>query len=237
MPKSISTIAIDGPVAAGKSTIGHRLSALLGYVYLDTGLLYRAVAAGALLHNAPLDADSLTQIASSLRLVYLSSSAITGSRQCHIRVDDQDVTSMLYRSSVEAIVSSVASIPGVRQALLPLQRQAAKRGHIVMVGRDIGTVVLPDADLKLYLDASVEERARRRYREALAWGIATTYEDVLANIRKRDAQDSSRPIAPLAPAQDAIIVDTTGLSISEVMQTVLSIFQRAKGGQVVRAET
>jgi len=218
-----SVIAIDGPAGVGKSTIGQLLAERLGYRYFDTGVLYRAVAVEALRRGvAPDDAEGLTALAERLRIEVLPPTMADG-RQYTVLVDGRDVTWDLRRPEVDAVVSPISAVPGVRRALMHEQRRIAAQGKIVMVGRDIGTVVLPDADLKLFIEATVEERARRRYKESLARGEPVSYEDVLAAMRERDRLDRTKPISPLVPAEDAVIVDTTGLSIEEVLARVLEI--------------
>jgi cytidylate kinase len=212
-----STIAIDGPAASGKSTIGELLAQRLGYLYFDTGVMYRAVTWAALERGIPIqDEAAVTALAEQLRIDVLPPKTDDG-RQYTVLADGVDVTWAVRTPEVDAHVSPVSAYPGVRRALVAQQRRVAAGGRVVMVGRDITTVVLPDADLKLYLDASVEERARRRWREVRARGKETRYEAVLASMRRRDEIDSQRAVAPLRVADDAIVVDTTDLSIEEVL--------------------
>lgn len=218
-----SVIAIDGPAGVGKSTIGQLLAERLGYRYVDTGVMYRAVALEALRRGiAPDDAGGLTALAESLRMEILPPTVADG-RQYTVLVDGRDVTWDLRRPEVDAVVSPISAVPGVRHVLWDKQRRLAAQGQVVMVGRDIGTVVLPNADLKLFIEATVEERARRRYKESVARGEPVSYEDVLASMRERDQLDRNKPISPLVPAEDAVIVDTTGLTIEEVLARVLEI--------------
>jgi cytidylate kinase len=212
-----STIAIDGPAASGKSTIGELLAQHLGYLYFDTGVMYRAVTWAALERGIPIqDEAAVTALAEQLRIDVLPPQTDDG-RQYTVLADGVDVTWTVRTPEVDAHVSPISAYPGVRRALVAQQRRVAAGGRVVMVGRDITTVVLPDADLKLYLDASVEERARRRWREVRARGKETGYEAVLASMRRRDEIDSQRAVAPLRVADDAIVVDTTNLSIEEVL--------------------
>ncbi|MFQ5594073.1 MAG: (d)CMP kinase [Anaerolineae bacterium] len=217
------TIAIDGPAAAGKSTVGQAIAERLGYRYLDTGAMYRAVTWIALERSVPIeDEPAVTTLAAAIDIDITAPTNDDG-RQYTVFVDGQDVTWGLRRPEVDANVSAVSAYPGVRTALVAQQRRIAGRGQVVVVGRDIGTVVLPDAKLKIYLDASAEERARRRYQEQLARGEAADYAVILRDMRRRDRLDSSRATAPLRPADDAIIVNTDGLSIEEVVEAVMKV--------------
>lgn len=219
LPKP-STIAIDGTVASGKSTIGGLLAERLGYTYLDTGAMYRAVTWVALEEGIDIaDEEAITGLAESVE-INITLPTVDDGRQYTVYADGQDVTWQIRRAEVNANVSPVSAYPGVRKALTDQQRQIGGQGRIVMVGRDIGTVVLAEANLKIYLDAIVEERARRRYREILERGEEADYEEVLAAMRRRDKIDSEREAAPLRPAGDAIIIDTTELSIAEVLANV-----------------
>lgn len=219
LPKP-STIAIDGTVASGKSTIGGLLAERLGYTYLDTGAMYRAVTWVALEEGIDIaDEEAITGLAESVE-INITLPTVDDGRQYTVYADGQDVTWQIRRTEVNANVSPVSAYPGVRKALTDQQRQIGGQGRIVMVGRDIGTVVLAEANLKIYLDATVEERARRRYREILERGEEADYEEVLAAMRRRDKIDSEREAAPLRPAGDAIIIDTTELSIAEVLAKV-----------------
>lgn len=215
-----STIAIDGPAAAGKSTIGGLLAERLSYLYLDTGAMYRAVTWMALQQGVDVaDRDGVTALARSMKITITRPSVDDG-RPYTVLVDGDDVTWDIRRPEVDRNVSPVSAYPGVRQVLTEQQRRIADDGCVVMIGRDIGTVVMPDADLKIYLDASPEERARRRYLELLERGEEADYEKILRAMRLRDKIDSSRAVAPLRPAEDAIRVETDNLSIDEVLEMV-----------------
>lgn len=216
-------IAIDGPAAAGKSTIGQAIAERLSYRYLDTGAMYRAVTLIALQRGVPIqDEAAVTALAEALDIDITAPTDDDG-RQYTVFVDGEDVTWGLRRPEIDANVSAVSAYPGVREAMVTQQRRIAGRGEAVVVGRDIGTVVLPDADLKIYLDASAEERARRRYEERLARGEKADYQAILRDMRRRDRLDSSRATAPLRPADDAIIVNTDGLTVEQAIDTVMDV--------------
>jgi len=225
LPKP-SKIAIDGTVASGKSTIGGLLAERLGYLYLDTGAMYRAVTWVALKRGLDIaDEEAITALAEAIKIEVVPPTVEDG-RQYTVYADGEDVTWQIRRQEVDANVSPVSAYVGVRRALTAQQRRIGQRGRVVMVGRDIGTVVMPDADLKIYLDASVEERARRRYLELVEKGEPANYDDVLIAIEKRDAFDSGRKEAPLQPADDAFIIDTTGLSVEEVLEKVEELIEK-----------
>lgn len=214
------TIAIDGPAGSGKSTLARRLAEALGYLYFDTGVMYRAVTWVALQRGLPPeDEAAMTRLAETVHIDVRPPSVNDG-RGYDVLVDERDVTWAIRSPEVDRWVSVVAAHPGVRRALTAQQRRIGLQGRVVMVGRDIGTVVLPEAELKVYLDASVEERARRRYAERLARGEQVAFEEVLEAMRRRDALDSSRAVAPLRPAEDAIIIHSDNLSADEVFEQV-----------------
>lgn len=224
-----SLIAIDGPAGAGKSTVGQAVADRLGYRYLDTGAMYRAVTWAALQRGIDTDDQAaVTDLAADLDIDIVSAEGTSepadDGRQYTVYADGEDVTWALRRPEVDAHVSAVAAYPGVREALVKQQRRIAARGHAVIVGRDIGTVVLPNADVKIYLDASVEERARRRYRERLCQGgDEADFTAILRDMRQRDARDRSRKTAPLRRAEDAVVIDTDDLSIEEVVSRVMDV--------------
>ncbi|MBI3740606.1 MAG: (d)CMP kinase [Chloroflexi bacterium] len=223
-------IAIDGPAASGKSTIGELLAKKLGYLYFDTGVMYRAITAVALNHHLAIsDENAITELAEQVQIDILPPDQNDG-RQYTIRADARDLTWEIRQRDVDANVSTVSTYRGVRAAMKSQQRRVGERGRVVMVGRDIGTVVFPDADLKIYLDASEDERARRRHRERIARGERVDFENVLQEIRKRDEIDSTRSVAPLKKADDAVMVDSTGLSIDDVLARVLEIVERSARG-------
>jgi len=212
-----STVAIDGPASSGKSTIGELLARQLGYLYFDTGVMYRAVTWAALERGVPIeDEAAVTALAEQLRIDVTPPTSDDG-RQYTVLGGGEDITWAIRTPEVNANVSTVSAYPGVRRALVAQQRRVAAGGRVVMVGRDIGTVVLPEARLKIYLDADVEERARRRWREIRTRGNDANYETVLASMRRRDEIDSNRDVSPLRVAEDACVLDTTDLSIDEVL--------------------
>jgi CMP/dCMP kinase len=220
-----SIIAIDGTAASGKSTIGNLLAIELEYVYFDTGVLYRAVTAEGLRRGTRLDDESaVTELAASLSIA-IEAPTVKDGRQYTIIVDGRDVTWEIRSDAVDTWVSPVSAYAGVRRVLLEQQRRLARLGGLVMVGRDIGTVVLPEADLKVFLDASIEERARRRTREMESRGISANYDEVLSAMQRRDRIDSGRAVAPLAMAPDAVYLDTEGLAVDTVMQKVLGLVE------------
>jgi CMP/dCMP kinase len=216
-------IAIDGPAGSGKSTLGENLAKRLGYLYFDTGVMYRAVTLAALERGIPIEEEqAVTRMTGKLNLDVLPPSIQDG-RAYDVILDGQDVTWEIRRSDVEANVSQVSAYPGVRQALAAAQRRIGLRGKVVMVGRDIGTVVLPEADLKVYLDASLEERARRRYQEMLARGISVEQETVMDAMMARDQIDSTREMSPLRAAKDAIVLVSDHLDADQVLEKAVKL--------------
>jgi CMP/dCMP kinase len=216
-------IAIDGPAASGKSTLAKSLAEQLGYLYFDTGVMYRAITWAALENGIDVTQEtSVTQLAERLQIDVRPPSQVDG-RSFDVWIDDQDITWEIRHPQVDAKVSIVAAYPGVRKALTGQQRRIGLRGEVVMVGRDIGTVVLPEADLKIYLDASVGERARRRYHERLERGTSPELEEIERSMRERDRIDSTRRVAPLRPAKDAWILDSNDLDIEQVLARALEL--------------
>lgn len=214
------TITIDGPSAAGKSSVGHRLAQRLGYAFLDTGAMYRALTWLALERGTdPEDEAALGALARRAKIEV--GPPPPGGDESSVRVEGRDVTPLLRATVVEQAVSLVSRVPAVRRALVELQRRLATNGPVVVTGRDIGTVVLPQADLKVYLDASLEERARRRHLELVAMGRETTVAEVLEEIRRRDSLDQGRETSPLRPAPDAVVINTDGLSLEQVVERIL----------------
>lgn len=224
---TLKAIAIDGPAASGKSTIGFFLADYLNFLYLDTGVLYRAVTWAVQDRGIPVEEEAhVISLAEDVDIEVTQPAAFErDGRQYTVRVAGRDVTWELRTPRVERAVSPVSAYPGVREALTRRMRDIARQYSVVMVGRDIGTVVLPDADLKLFVVASAEERARRRYKELREQGKDVTYADVLAGIRYRDRIDSQREAAPLRAAADAILFDTTTLDIDTMMDEVKKLVE------------
>jgi cytidylate kinase len=210
-------IAIDGPVGSGKSTVARRVADLLGYVYLDSGAMYRGVAWKALRDHVPLDAEErVAALSRGTRIDLLSSDG--GFR---VLVDGIDVTGPIRSAAVAQAASTVAVIAGVRTVLVAEQRRAGGSGGVVMEGRDIGTVVFPDADLKIFLDASVEVRAERRRLERAQKGECLEFSEVLEEVRQRDRRDRERAVSPLVRAHDAVLVDNTAMSAEETARLIV----------------
>ncbi len=219
-------ITIDGPAASGKTTLGIRLAQALGYLFFDTGVMYRAVTWAALQRGVPIpDEPAVTSLAETVQIDVRPPSVEDG-RDNDILLDGVDITWEIRSPQVDANVSPVSAYPGVRKALTVQQRRIGQRGQVVMVGRDIGTVVLPGADMKIYLDASAEERARRRYRERVQRGETADLEMILAVVRERDRIDSTRAVAPLRAAEDAVIIDSDNLNADQVLDKVKSLIFR-----------
>lgn len=224
---SPQTIAIDGPAGSGKSTIGKLLAEDLDYLYFDTGVMYRAVTLAALQQSIEIGNDEqISQLAEKI-VIDVRPPTIQDGRHCDVLIDGKDVTWDIHSPEIDAQVSIVSAYKGVRQALSRQQRRIGLGGKVVMVGRDIGTVILPEADLKIYLDASKEERATRRYNERLQRGEEADYEMILSKIRERDQIDSSREIAPLKPADNAVIINTDGLSIQDVLNELKHLIENS----------
>jgi len=212
-------IAIDGPAGAGKSTIAKIVAKELGFIYIDTGAMYRAVALKAIRNNI----DTKSQINEVCSLLDDLNIDIRHDKEGQlVFLDNEDVTDKIRTSEVSVGASNVACIPEVRMKLVELQRKLAEKHNVIMDGRDIGTYVLPDADVKIFLTASVEERAKRRYDEMILKGYKCTFEEVKKDIEYRDQNDSSRAFAPLRPADDAIIIDTTGNELNQSVDIILN---------------
>lgn len=212
-------IAIDGPAGAGKSTIARILSKEISFIYVDTGALYRAVGYFMLQHNVkPEDADAVIPLLENLKV---GLTFADGAQR--VILNGEDVSDLIRTPAVSMAASAVSAIPAVRQFLFELQQNMAKTNNVIMDGRDIGTVVLPWAQIKIFLSASPEARAQRRFEELQLKGDNTTYEEVLADMKQRDYNDSHRAVAPLKPADDAIMVDTSGNTLEQSIELLKSI--------------
>lgn len=211
------SVAIDGPAGAGKSTISRAAAKKLGYIYVDTGALYRAI--GLFAHENGISDTDAKSLAPRLKEISLSISYVDGEQR--VFMNGRDVSLDIRVPEMGMAASNVSAIPEVRAFLLDLQRDMAKRDNVVMDGRDIGTVVLPDATVKIFLTASPEDRARRRYDEHIAKGQNVSYNDILEDMLKRDYNDSHRAIAPLKQADGAILLDTTGFPLEKSIQHVI----------------
>jgi len=215
-------IAIDGPVASGKSTVARRVAQLLDYVYIDTGAMYRAIALKAARKGLSLEAiDELVALAGDSKIDLL---AVDGTQQ--VLLDGEDVTSQIRSSEISQAASKVAAVPGVRHVLVTEQRRAGHKGGVVMEGRDIGTVVFPDAELKIFLTASAEVRAERRWREHHQKGDAIDLTRTLEEVRERDKRDRERATSPLVQASDAVLVDSTAMDAEEVARLIVMLARR-----------
>ncbi len=212
-------IAIDGPAGAGKSTIARQLAAGLGYIYVDTGALYRAVGVNAMRKGA--DTKDVQQVTETLGSADVSLRFVDGEQR--VFLGDEDVSLAIRTPEASMAASNVSAIPAVREFLFDLQRDIAAKNNCIMDGRDIGTVVLPNAQVKIFLTASAEVRAKRRYDELLAKGMQADYKQVLEEMVQRDYQDSHRTIAPLKQADDAVLVDTSEMNLEQVIDTLNKI--------------
>jgi cytidylate kinase len=222
-------IAIDGPVGSGKSTLARRVAELMGYVYIDTGAMYRALALKALRRGLSLDAtDQLVALARETRI---DLRAQDGTQR--VFLDGEDVTATIRTPEVSQAASKVAVVPGVRQVLVAEQRRAGEQGGVVMEGRDIGSVVFPDAGLKIFLTASPEVRAERRWREHQQKGEAIDLARTLEEIRERDQRDRERSTSPLVRAPDAVVVDSTAMEPEEVARLVVMLAKGQSAGRAV----
>jgi len=210
-------IALDGPVGSGKSTVARRVAELLGYTYLDSGAMYRALAWKALERGVPLDdAARLEALAADTRI------DLKAERDgVHVRVDGADVTHAIRTPEISEATSRISVIPGLRRRMVAEQQRAGRKGSVVMEGRDIGTVVFPRADLKIYLDANVEVRAERRLRELQTRGQSVTPDQMLEDVRDRDRRDKGREASPLVRAPDAVLVDNTAMDVEESARLIV----------------
>lgn len=215
------SIAIDGPAGAGKSTLSRTVAKTLGFIYVDTGALYRAI--GFKFSRQGFDTELKCDVAGVLKDTVVDIRFIDNEQR--VFLDGEDVSDKIRTAEASMMASAVSARPEVRAYLLDKQRELAKNNNVVMDGRDIGTVVLPDATLKIYLTASPEDRAMRRYTEMLEKGMQANYDDVLADIIKRDYNDMHRDIAPLKQASDAVLADTTGYQFEQSLELLLRIIK------------
>ena len=220
------SIALDGPSGAGKSTVAKAIAKELGYIYVDTGAMYRTIALFTLQNGAdPTDEAAVSALLPSL---VLEVKYIDGAQRMFLC--GEDVSDKIRTNEISMCASKVSALPAVRAFLLDLQRDMAKKNNVIMDGRDIGTVVLPNATVKIFLTASPEDRAKRRYDEFVAKGVSVSFDDVLADIIKRDHNDSTRAIAPLRPAEDSVLLDTSGNTfLQSVAQIKAIIEEKLKG--------
>lgn len=217
-------VAIDGPAGAGKSTIAKATSKKMQFVYIDTGAMFRAVGLAAL--RAEIDPNDVDRVNEMLPSVNIDISHSEDGQQ--VFLNGENVSKEIRMPEVSVAASDISKIPQVRKKLLELQRSIAEKTDVIMDGRDIGTVVLPDAQLKIFLTASVEERAMRRYKELVEKGIECDFDEVKRDMEYRDKNDSEREIAPLKPAEDSVIVDTTGKTLSESVEIILGIISERR---------
>ena len=217
-------VAIDGPAGAGKSTIAKLVAEKLGYAYIDTGAMYRSVALKFLQTGKDFDEDFISELARTMVIEFKPEASVN-----RVFVDGQEVTDAIRSAEVTANVSRVAAIGAVREAMVAQQRRMGESGGVLMDGRDIGTVVFPNAQLKIFLTATVEERAMRRYKELIAKGQQVDLAQLKEDIASRDKQDSERAISPLRQAEDALLLDTSDMNIEQVTDKILQLVQeRAK---------
>jgi cytidylate kinase len=207
-------IAIDGPSGAGKSTVAKLVSKKLNFEYIDTGAMYRALAYKAFKNNIQINEEKIEQMLSSTKIDYFNNS---------IFLDDENVDSFIRNENISKMSSNISALKNVRIKMVDLQRNIAKNKNVILDGRDIGTNVFPNANYKFFITASVEERSKRRYDELINKGVCTSYDTILLDIKNRDINDSSRKIAPLKIAEDAILIDTTNMNIQDVVAKILSI--------------
>ena len=213
------SIAIDGPAGAGKSTIAKNVSKQLSYIYVDTGALYRSIALNAINNNT--DISNSDEIENLLKNTNVEIKFIDGEQR--VFLNQNDISDKIRTTEVSMIASKVSAVPAVREFLLELQRSIARENNVIMDGRDIGTVVLPDAQVKIFLTASAECRAKRRYNDYVTMGVYETYDKILADIVKRDYDDSHREIAPLKPADDAVTIDTSNDTLEESVERIIKL--------------
>lgn len=221
-PNKKFIVTIDGPAGAGKSTVAKRLAKMLGYLYMDTGAMYRAVALRAQRCGIATDDESaLEEMVRGLDIRLIEREG-----ESRVALDGEDVTEEIRRPALSQLASRVSTSGAVRRRMVELQRQMGQRGGVVAEGRDMGTVVFPEADLKVYLDAAPEERARRRMAELRARGEEVSFEEIAREMAERDRRDRERDLSPLRPAADAVVIDSTGLDIGQVTDRILLAMER-----------
>lgn len=221
MNQDVIAVAIDGPAGAGKSTIARAAAAQLGFVYVDTGALYRTI--GLAVCRRGIDGTDVPGILTTLPEIQVGLTYQDGAQ--HVLLDGEDVSDAIRTPQISTYASQVSSVPEVRAYLLDLQRDLARRQSVIMDGRDIGTVILPDAKVKIFLTASPEKRAARRCTELREKGQDVTVEGILADMERRDALDASRAVAPLKQAEDAVLVDTSDLTLEQSIEAVLTVIR------------
>lgn len=221
MNQDVIAVAIDGPAGAGKSTIARAAAAQLGFVYVDTGALYRTI--GLAVCRRGIDGTDVPGILATLPEIQVRLTYQDGAQ--HVLLDGEDVSDAIRTPQISTYASQVSSVPEVRAYLLDLQRDLARRQSVIMDGRDIGTVILPDAKVKIFLTASPEKRAARRCAELREKGQDVTVEGILADMERRDALDASRAVAPLKQAEDAVLVDTSDLTLEQSIEAVLTVIR------------
>lgn len=215
------TIAIDGPSGAGKSTVGRFLAKRLRCIYIDTGAMYRTVALkGKEKSIEPEDESALSQLASSLHISF-----VTDGEEIHVICDGEDITEAIRSPEISRLASDISKMGGVREALVQKQRELGRGGGVVLEGRDIGTVVFPNADIKFYLDAEAEERARRRFNELVEKGVKVDFKETLEEVMQRDHNDTHRILSPLKKADDAVLIDSTHKSVEAVVEEMVGIIK------------
>ena len=217
-------IAIDGPAGAGKSTIARKVAAELGFVYVDTGAMYRAMAYYFLQHD--ISSEDQQTVEAACPDIRVTIEYQDGEQQ--VLLNGENVNAYIRTEQVSLMTSKVSQYPKVREKLVSLQKQLAAEQNVIMDGRDIGTCVLPDADAKIYLTASVKERATRRYKEQIEKGMQADLSEIEADIEKRDYQDMHREVSPLCQAEDAVLVDSSDMTIREVVAEIIRIFEEKK---------
>lgn len=221
MSETVINVAIDGPAGAGKSTVSRAAAKAAGFIYVDTGALYRAIGVNAL--QTGIDTKNKAAVAESLDKVKVDIVFENGEQT--VLLNGKDVSKEIRTPAASMAASDVSAVPQVREFLFDLQKNIAKKNNCIMDGRDIGTVVLPNAKIKIFLTASPEARAERRYKELVEKGTKVEYKDVLEELIQRDYNDSHREIAPLKPAQDSVLLDTTGMSLEQSIEAILKIIK------------